>query len=141
MSAQTGSELDRKSGGGELHSPEHQPSSGEFDAACVNDTKDFGAVRGEAAPVHGHAKPGDTGEASAAGHVAEASSDVKVMTAAGASADGGTLAVAAIGKDVTTSANDQALQGHSISVGDSQGKVKKKMKADVTKVTWGTISC
>ena len=40
----------------------------------------------------------------------EAGAGVKVMAAAGASADGGTLAVAAVGKSVATGTDDKARE-------------------------------
>jgi hypothetical protein len=57
--------------------------------------------------VHGHAKPRDAGEAAGTGHVVEAGAGVQVMAAAGASSNGGTLAVAAVGKSVAADTNDQ----------------------------------
>ena len=105
--ALTGGWLGGEGGGGEIHGPEHQSGGGEIDAAAIDDAEDFGAVRGEVAPGHGQAKPRDAGEAASAGHVVEAGAGVEVMAAAGASADGGALAVAAIGKSVAAETDDE----------------------------------
>ena len=139
IGAQTRNGLDRKGSSREIHSPEHQPGGGEINAAGVDDAKYLGAVEGEIAESLGNTQARNADKSAGARHVVEAAADVEVMAAAGASANGGASAVASVGQDVATGANDQALRGHSISVGDSWGEVKKKMKADVTKVTSGAI--
>jgi len=103
----TGSRLGGEGGGGEIHGPKHQPGGGEVDSAGGHDAENFGAVQGEVVPVHGHAKPRDAGEAAGASHVVEAGAGPTVMAAAGASADGGALAVAAVGKSVAAETDDQ----------------------------------
>ena len=103
----TGGRLGGESGGGEVHGPEHHPGGGEVYAAGVHDAQDFSAVHGEVAPGQGHAKPRDAGEAAGAGHVVVAGTGVKVMAAAGAPSDGGTVAVAAVGKSVAAETDDQ----------------------------------
>ncbi len=102
-----GSRLGGEGGGGEIHGPEHQPGRGEVDSAAGHDAEDFSTVQGEVARGHGHAKPRDAGEAAGAGHVVEAGAGVKVMAAAGASSDGGTMTVAAVGENVATDTDDQ----------------------------------
>jgi hypothetical protein len=94
-------------GSGEIHGPEHHSGGGEVDSAGVHDAKDFRTVQGEVAPVHGHAKSRNAGEAAGAGHVVEAGVGVEVMAAAGASADGGAVTVVAVGKDVAADTDDQ----------------------------------
>ena len=103
----TGFSLGGEGGGGEIHGPEHHSGGGEVDAAGVHDAEDFSTVQGEVAPGHGHAKPRDAGEAAGASHVVEAGAGVKMMAAAGASADGGAVAVAAVGKSVAADTDDQ----------------------------------
>ena len=98
--------------GGEIHGPEHHPGGGEVDTAGVDDAVDFGTICGEVAPVHGHAKPGKGGDAARAGHVVEAGAGVEVMTAAGASSDGGAPAMVAVGKSVAADTDDQVLRTH-----------------------------
>jgi hypothetical protein len=93
--------------GGEIHGPEHQPGGGEVDSAGVHDAKDFRTVQGEVARGHGHAKSRDAGEAAGTGHVVEAGASVEVMAAAGTTADGGSLTVAAVGKRVAADTDDQ----------------------------------
>ena len=104
--ARTGGALGGKGGGGEIHGPEHQAGGGEVDTAGGHDAEDFRTVQGEVARGHGHAKPRDAGEAAGAGHVVEAGAGVEVVATAGASANGGTLTVAAVGQDVATGSND-----------------------------------
>jgi len=105
--AQTGSRLGGKGGGGEIHGPEHQPGGGEIDSAAGHDAEDFRTVQGEVARGHGHAKPRDAGEAAGTGHVVEAGAGVQVMAAAGASADGWALAVASVGESVAADTDDK----------------------------------
>jgi hypothetical protein len=93
--------------GGEIHGPEHHPRSVEVDTAGVHDAEDFRPVQGEVAPVHGHTKPRERGNAAGTGHVMETGEDVKVMAATGASADGGTSTVAAVEKSVAAETDDQ----------------------------------
>ncbi len=102
-----GYRLGGEGGGAEIHCPEHQAGGGEINTAAVDDAEDFGAVQGEISLGHGHAKPRDAGEAAGPGHVVESSAGVEVMAAAGASADGGSLAVAAVGKRVTAETDNQ----------------------------------
>jgi len=78
------------------------------DTTSVDDAEDLGTVQGEVAPVHGHAKPRDAGEAAGAGHVVKAGAGVEVMAAAGASADGGTATTVAVGKGVAAETDDEA---------------------------------
>ena len=106
-SARTGSWLGGEGGGGEIHGPKQHPGGGEVDAAGVHDAEDFGAVQGEVEPGRGYAKPRDAGEAAGASNVVEAGAGVKMMAAAGASADGGALAVASVGKRVAADTDDQ----------------------------------
>src|ERR1017187_9964542 len=96
--AQTAGRLGGEGGGGEIHGPEHQPGSVEVAASGGNNAKDFRTVQGEVARGHGHAKSRDAGEAAGTGHVVEAGASVEVMAAAGTTADGGSLTVAAVGK-------------------------------------------
>ncbi len=105
--ATAGRTLFRERGGGEIHGPKHQAGGGEVDSAGVYDAADFGSVQGEVAPVHGHAKPGDAGEAAGTSAVAKAGAGVEVMAAAGASSDGGALAVASAGKSMAADTDDQ----------------------------------
>jgi hypothetical protein len=98
--------------GGEIHGPEHHPGGGEVDTAGVHDAEDFGTIQGEVAPVHGHAKPRDAGEAAGTGHVVEAGASVEVMAAAGATAHGSSLTVATIGKRVAANRDDQGTRVH-----------------------------
>ena len=102
-----GRALFREDGGGKIQGPEHQASGGEVNVAGVHDSEDFGSVQSEVAPVHGHTNPRDAGEAAGTGHVVETGAGVEVMAAAGASADGGAVAVAAIGKRVAAETDDQ----------------------------------
>jgi hypothetical protein len=102
----TSAALGGERGGGEIHGPEHHSGGGKVDAATVDDTEDFSTVQSEVAQGHGDAKPRDAAKAAGAGHVAEASAGVKVMAAAGASADGGTLALAAVRESVTAETDD-----------------------------------
>jgi hypothetical protein len=94
-------------GGGEIHGPEQQPGGGEVDASGLDDAVGFGPVGGEVAAVHGGDEPGDAEDAAGAGHVVQAGAGVEVMAAAGASADGGSLTVATVGKSVAAETNDQ----------------------------------
>jgi hypothetical protein len=94
-------------GGGEIHGPEHQAGGGEVDSAGVHDAKDFQTVQGKVARGHGHAKPRDAVEPAGAGHVVQACAGVEVMAAAGASADGGAVTVATVGKGVTADTDDR----------------------------------
>src|SRR5271166_5073168 len=96
--ARTGGRLSGKGGGGEIHGPEHQAGGGEVDASGGHDAEDFSTVQSEVARGHGHAKPRDAGEAAGAGHVVEAGAVVEVMAAAGPSANGGAVTVAAVGE-------------------------------------------
>ena len=105
--ARTGKRLGGEGGGGEIHGPEHQPGGGEVDSAGGHDAKDFRTVQGEVARGQGHAKPREGGEAAGTGHVVEAGAGVKMMAAAGASADGGTVTVAAVRKSVAADTDDQ----------------------------------
>ena len=93
--------------GGEIHGPEHQPGGGEVDAAGVHDAEDFRPVQVEVAPGHGHAKARDAGEAASTSHVVEAGAGVEMMAAAGASANGCSFTVAAVGKSVAAETDDQ----------------------------------
>jgi hypothetical protein len=68
---------------------------------------DLGTVRSEVAPVLGYAKARNAGEAAGASHVVEAGAGVEMVTAAGASADGGAVTVAAVGKSVAAETDDQ----------------------------------
>ena len=102
-----GSRLGGEGGGGRIPGAEHQSGRGEVDSAAGHDAEDFSTVQGEVARGHRHAKPRDAGEASSAGHVVKAGAGIEVMAAAGASSDGGTMTVAAVGEDVATGANDQ----------------------------------
>ena len=95
--------------GGEIHGPEHHPGGCEVDTAGVHDAEDFSTVRGEVARGHGHAKPRDAGEAASTGHVVEAGAGFKMMAAAGASANGGAPAVAAVGKSMAADTDTQVL--------------------------------
>jgi hypothetical protein len=106
--ATTGRSLFREGGGGQIHGPEHQSRGGEVDSAGVYDAEDFGAVQGEVAPVHGHTNPRNAGEAAGTGNVVETGAGVEMMAAAGASANGGAVAVVAIGKSVAAETDDQA---------------------------------
>jgi hypothetical protein len=107
MSAQTGSGLDRKSGGGEVYGPEHHSGGGEIDAAAVDDAEHFSPVQGEVARGHRDAKPRDARQAAGTGHVAEAGPGVKMMAATSTSPDGGALAVAAVGESMSAETDDQ----------------------------------
>ena len=62
--------------------------------------------------VIGHAKPRDAGETAGEGHVVEAGVGVEVMAAAGASADGGAVTVAAVGKGVAADRDDCGTRVH-----------------------------
>jgi hypothetical protein len=97
--ARTGGWLGGEGGGGEIHDPKQHSGGGEVDSAGVHDVEDFSAVQGEVEPGRGYAKPRDAGEAASAG--------VEMMAAAGASADGGGVAVAAVGKSVAAETDDQ----------------------------------
>ena len=110
--AQTAGRLGGEGGGGEIHGPEHQPGSVEVAASGGNNAKDFRTVQGEVARGHGHAKPRDAGEAASTGHVVEAGAGVEVVATAGASANGGTAAVVAVGKNVTADTDNQLLRAH-----------------------------
>ncbi len=105
--SRTGLGLGGEGGGGEIHGPEHQASGGEVDSAGVDDAADFGAVQGEVAAVHGHANPRDAGEATGTGYVVESGAGVEMMAAAGASADGGGVAVASVGEGVAAERDNQ----------------------------------
>ena len=105
--AQMGSRLGGKGGGGEIHGPEHQSGGGEVDSASVDDAENFSAVQGDVVPVHGHAQPRDAGEAAGRGNVVESGAGVEMMAAAGASADGGGLAVVAVEESVAAETDDQ----------------------------------
>ncbi|HEY4932729.1 MAG TPA: hypothetical protein VII23_14265 [Terriglobales bacterium] len=109
---QTGSPPGGEGGGGEIQGPEHQPGGVEVTIAGGHDAEDFRAVQGEVARGHGHAKPRDAGEAASTGHVVAAGSSVKVVAAAGASSNGGTLTVAAVGKSMAAGTDDQVLRTH-----------------------------
>ena len=78
--------LSGEGGGGEVHGPEEQAGGGVVEAAGVDEAQDFDAVEGHIAPVDGDAKPGDRGEATGTGHVAEAGPGVEVVAAARAAA-------------------------------------------------------
>ena len=93
--------------GGEIHGPEHQPGSVEVDSAGGHDAEDFRTVQGVVARGHGYAKPRDADEAAGTGPVVEASAGVKVMAAAGASAAGGAVTVAAVGEGVAADTDDE----------------------------------
>jgi len=108
----TGSGLGGEGFGGEIHGPEHHPRSVEVDTAGVHDAEDFRPVQGEVAPVHGHTKPRERGDPAGTGHVVEAGASVEVMAAAGASADGCSVTVAAVGKSVTADTDDQGTRMH-----------------------------
>ena len=108
----TRSWLGGEGGGGEIHSPEHQPGGGEVDTAAGHDAEDFRPVQGEVARGHGHTKPRDAGEAASTGHVVEAGAGIKVMAAAGASSNRCAPAMAAVGKNVTADMDNQLLQAH-----------------------------
>jgi len=110
--AQTAGRLGGEGFGGEIHGPKQHSGGGEVESAGVHDAEDFGTVQGEVARGHGNAKARDAGEASGTGHVVEAGASVEVMAAAGASSDGGSLAVAAIGKCVAADTNDRGTRVH-----------------------------
>ena len=113
--------------GRESQAPHHDAGGIEIDAAGGQDAANLSMVQGEVARGHGHTKPGDAGAAAGAGHVVEARLGVEVMAAAGASANGGTPAAAAVGEDVAAGANDQRLRAHNqASVEDGEGGVKRK---------------
>jgi hypothetical protein len=105
--ARTGIWLGGEGSGGEIHGPKQHSGGGEVDSAGVHDAEDFSAVQGQVEPGRGYAKARYAGEAAGAGQVVEAGADVKVMAAAGTSADGGALAVAAVGKRVAADTDDQ----------------------------------
>src|ERR1019366_7641010 len=120
---------------------EHQPGGGEVESAGGHDAKDFRTVQGEVARGHGHAKSGDAGEAAGTGHVVEAGASVEVVAAAGTTADGGALTVAAVGKCVAADGDDQGTRVHRDLRGSMLGEVpargdsKGKVGGGGTKVT------
>jgi hypothetical protein len=98
--------LRRERGGGEIHGPEHQTGGSEIDGAAVDDAEDFRTIQGHVVQGRRHEEPRDTGEAAGPSDVVEAGAGVQVMATAGASANGGTLAVTAVGEGVVTETDD-----------------------------------
>jgi hypothetical protein len=99
--------LGGQGGGGKIHCPEHQMGGGEIEVAGVHDTADFGTIQSEVAPVHGHAKPRDAGEAAGSCHIMEAGAGAEMMAAAGAPSNGRAVAVVAVGKSVAAETDNQ----------------------------------
>ena len=96
--AETGGRLGGEGGGGEIHGPENHSGCVKVDTPGGEDAIDLGPVECEVAGRLWDAEAEDKGAASSPGHVVEAGAGVKVMAAAGASADGSAVAVAAVGQ-------------------------------------------
>lgn len=99
--------------GTKIHSTEHHLHGGEVVISSCRDAEDFGTVTGDVAEIHRHPKAWDADEAAGSGHVVEARSGVKVVSAAGAPTNGGTATMVAAGQNVAAGADDRL---HSFSV-------------------------
>ena len=112
--APTGAEagLGAEDAGGKIHGPENHSGCVRVDTLGGKDAADLGLVAGQVAGRLGDAEAEDKGAAPRPSHDMEAGTGVEVMAAAGASTDGGTLAVAAAGQEVATGANDERLRAH-----------------------------
>ncbi len=106
--ARTGDRLGGKGGGGEIHGPENHSGGVKVYTPGGEDAVDLGPVAGKVAARLWDTPAEDKCAASGAGHVVEARLRVEVMAAAGASADGGSPASQAAGKDVVAGTNDEA---------------------------------
>jgi len=112
VAARDACKVGRERRGGEIQGPEHHASGGEVDSARVHDAKDLGTVQGKVAKSFGNAEARDANESAGTGHVVETGACVEVVTTAGPSADGGAVAVAAVGEDVATDTDRQVLRVH-----------------------------
>ncbi|HEY4960788.1 MAG TPA: hypothetical protein VII29_08025 [Terriglobales bacterium] len=96
--AQTGGRLCGEGGGGEIYGPVNHSGCVKVYTPGAQDAADFGPVAGKIAARVWDAPAEDKGTASCPSHVVEAGAGVKVMAAAGASANGGSTAAQAAGK-------------------------------------------
>src|SRR5271165_3389824 len=106
--ARTGASLGGKGGGGEIEGPENHSGGVKVHTPGGQDAVDFGPVAGKVAARIRDTPAEDKCAASGASHVVEAGAGVAVMAAAGASANGGSPAAQAAGKDVVAGTNDEA---------------------------------
>ena len=95
-----------KGGGGEIHCPENHSGCIKVNTPGSEDTTDLGPVACEVAARLWYEPAEDQGAALRSSDIVEAGAGVEVMAAAGASANGGALAAAAVGQDVATSTDD-----------------------------------
>src|SRR5271165_701711 len=106
--ARTGGWLGGEGGGGEIHGPENHSGGVKVQTPGGQDAADFGPVACQVAARVWDTPAEDQGATVSAGHVVEAGAGVEVMVAAGASANGGSPAAQAAGKDVVAGTNDKA---------------------------------
>jgi len=106
--AWTGDRLGGKDGGGEIHGPENHSGGVKVHTPGSEDAVDLGPVTCKVAARVRETPAEDSCAAAGAGHVVEAGAGVEVMAAAGASANGGSLAAQAAGKDVVAGTNNEA---------------------------------
>jgi len=99
-------------GGGELQGPQHGCGGVGIDALGGEHTAHFALVVSQIAGRFGDEQARESNAATGASHIVQASAGVEMMATAGASANGGTLAVAAIGESVAAGTDNQRLQGH-----------------------------
>ena len=105
--ARTGGALGGKGGGGEIHGPENHSGCVKVYTPGGEDAADFGPVACKVAARVWDAPAEDNGTASCPSHVVEAGAGPTVMAAAGASANGGSTAAQAAGKDLVAGRNDE----------------------------------
>ncbi len=98
--------LGGEGGGGEIHGPEDHSGCAKVNTSGGEDTIDFGLVAGKVAARRWDEPAENKGVALRSSHIVQASAGAKVMAAAGASANGGTLTMPAVSQDVATSTND-----------------------------------
>ena len=104
--ARAASGLSAEGFGGQIHGPEHHQGGVRVKALGSENAVEFDLVPGKVASGLGDAEAEDQGAATGAGHVVEAGASVEVMAAAGTTADGGSLTVAAVGKRVAADRDD-----------------------------------
>jgi len=105
--AQTGDPLCGEGGSGEIHGPENHSGCVKVYTPGDQDAADLGPVACKVAARLWDAPAEDKGSALCPSHVVEAGAGVKVMAAVGASANGGSAAAQAAGKDLVAGTNDE----------------------------------
>ena len=106
--------LRREDGGGEIHGPEHHSGCVRADALGGEHAAHLSLVVSQITRRFGDEQARKSHAATGAGHVVEAGAGVKVMAAAGASANRRALAMVAVGKRVPAETDDQVLRTHRV---------------------------